>query len=269
MSSNHQFGEALVGEKFELRYDLYVRGKNADDEEWTFHTPRSEQVVQADCRGGQDLCTYFPVGYVPFIKFDMYDVSVVIQPSDTLDSLQATSIDFHIAYLSEKFTGQQLRTRAIFAAISAIAFLAFATKTLCRIKPQDQGKLAFETMSSLTLLFLLFLFNDPFYPVHIYNPKFITFAISEFQTSIFIAGILIFWLRDVVRHKNPELPQNATSLQKFFHKKQGHSRGMFTFLGILYVILVLDMMILYCLFYVKVEGNPGEGDFGNSELSIN
>jgi len=28
-------------------------------------------------------------------------------------------------------------------------------------------------------------------------------------------------------------------------------------------------MILYCLFYVKVEGDPGAGDFGNSELSVN
>ena len=44
---------------------------------------------------------------------------------------------------------------------------------------------------------------------------------------------------------------------------------MLTFLGVFYVILVLDFMTLYCLFYVKVEGDPGAGDFGNSELSVN
>lgn len=102
--------------------------------------------------------------------------------------------------------------RAAFTLTSAIALIWFATKTLCKIKPEDQGKLAFETMSSLTLLFLLFLFNDPFYPVHVYDPKFITFAISEFQTSLFIAGMLIFWLRDVARHKNPRLPANASAV---------------------------------------------------------
>ena len=70
--------------------------------------------------------------------------------------------------------------RASFTVASAFALVIFASKTLCRIKAEDQSKLAFETMSSVTLLFLLFLFNDPFYPVHIYDPRFLTFALSEF-----------------------------------------------------------------------------------------
>ena len=81
--------------------------------------------------------------------------------------------------------------------------------------------------------------------------------------------MLIFWLRDVARHENPGLPENATKLQKFFHKHQSYGKGMMTFLGVLYVILVLDFMTLYCLFYVKVEGDPAAGDFGSSEMTIN
>ena len=42
-----------------------------------------------------------------------------------------------------------------------------------------------------------------------------------------------------------------------------------TFLGVFYVILVLDFMTLYCLFFVKVEGDPGAADFGTSDLRIN
>ena len=269
VSTSHPNAQTIVGKEFEIRYDLYVRGKNAEDEEWTFHTPKSEQTAMADCRAGHNLCTYFPVGYVPFIKFDMYDIAIIIQPSETLNTLEATSIDFHVAYFDIEFTHQQLRMRACFTAISAIAFVCFAAKTLCRIKPEDQGSLAFETMSSLTLLFLLFLFNDPFYPVHVYDPRFLTFALSEFQTSLFIAGMLIFWLRDVARHKNPDIPANASRVQKFLHQQQGYNKGVMTFLGVFYVVLVLDFMTLYCLFYVKVEGDPGAGDFGNSELSVN
>jgi len=142
----------------------------------------------------------------------MYDVAIKIHPSEQLDKLEATSIDFHIAYFDEEFTMDQLRMRVILSTISAIALIWFTAKTLCKIKPEDQGKLSFETMSSLTMLFLLFIFNDPFYPVHVYDPKFITFAISEFQTSLFVAGMLIFWLRDVARHKNPELKSNASAV---------------------------------------------------------
>ena len=121
----------------------------------------------------------------------------------------------------------------------------------------------------MTLLFLLFLFNDPFYAVHVYDPKFITFAISEFQTSLFIAGMLVFWLRDVARHKNPEISPDASAVEKFFHKNQGYSNAMLGFLGVIYVILVIDFMVLYCLFYVKVEGDPGAADFGTSDMKIN
>ena len=106
VSTTHPNAATLHGREFELRYDLYVRGKNTDDEEWTFHTPPSEQAVMADCSAGHNLCTYFPVGYVPFIKFDMYDIAVVIRPSETLAALEATSIDFHVAYFDPKFTHQ-------------------------------------------------------------------------------------------------------------------------------------------------------------------
>ena len=140
--------------------------------------------------------------------------------------------------------------RACFAAISVAALIPFAAKALCLTAPEDQGKLPFETKSSLALLFLLLLFNDPFYPVHVYQPGFLTFAASEFQTSLFIAGMLIFWLRDVARHENPALAKKASRAEKFLHQRQGYAKGWMTFLGVLYVVLVLDSMALYCLFFV-------------------
>jgi len=44
---------------------------------------------------------------------------------------------------------------------------------------------------------------------------------------------------------------------------------MMAFLGVLYVIMVIDFMVLYCLFFVKVEGDPGAADLGTSDLKIN
>ena len=44
---------------------------------------------------------------------------------------------------------------------------------------------------------------------------------------------------------------------------------MMTFLGVIYVILVLDFMVLYCLFFFKAQSDPSVGDFGTSDLEIN
>ena len=81
VSTSHPNAQTIVGKEFEIKYDLYVRGKNAEDEEWTFHTPKSEQTAMADCRAGHNLCTYFPVGYVSFIKFDMYNNAKISYPA--------------------------------------------------------------------------------------------------------------------------------------------------------------------------------------------
>ena len=64
------------------------------------HMEVSENTVKSKCVEGHDLCTYFPVGFVPYIKFDMYDVMIEIKPSATLASLTTIDIDFHIAYFN-------------------------------------------------------------------------------------------------------------------------------------------------------------------------
>ena len=159
--------------------------------------------------------------------------------------------------------------RTIFSSLSALVFVIFSAQTLCRIKSEDQARLPFETMSALTLLFLLCIFNDPFYAIHLYDPSFITFAISEFQTSLFLAGMLVYWLRSAALVKNPKLPQNAAAILKFYHRQNGHSKSMMTFLGVIYVVLVLDFMVLYCLFFFKAQSDPTVGDFGTSDLKVN
>ena len=44
---------------------------------------------------------------------------------------------------------------------------------------------------------------------------------------------------------------------------------MMTFLGVIYVVLVLDFMVLYCLFFFKAQSDPTVGDFGTSDLKVN
>ena len=81
--------------------------------------------------------------------------------------------------------------------------------------------------------------------------------------------MLVYWLRSAALVKNPRLPQNASAILKFYNRQQGHSKAMMTFLGIIYVVLVIDFMVLYCLFFFKAQTDPSVGDFGTSDLKVN
>jgi len=50
----------------EMKFSMKMRGKNAEDEVWDILNPEAPyQDVRFVCDGASELCTYFPVGYVP------------------------------------------------------------------------------------------------------------------------------------------------------------------------------------------------------------
>ena len=111
---------------------------------------------------------------------------------------------------------------------------------------------------------MLVAFDDPWYWAHVRNPSFFTYAVAEFGTALFVAGLLIFWLRDIARHRSPEPDAGATKLQKFLHRSMGMNKWIGAFLVFLFVLLVTCFTALYCVFYWAVAGDPGAG-----EISVN
>ena len=66
---------------FEVRWNFNSRSKKSKWEGWLYSTDDktfNTGSVTAHCRDDQFLCTYFPVGYIPFIENDMYDVAIEI-----------------------------------------------------------------------------------------------------------------------------------------------------------------------------------------------
>ena len=56
-----------------------MRGKNFEDETWTALEDDAftlMNTVHIECKREGELCNYFPVGYVPALDYDMYDVAV-------------------------------------------------------------------------------------------------------------------------------------------------------------------------------------------------
>ena len=197
----------MLGKEFRVSYSLHVRGKKADAEEWHYFEA-SHNTVVTQCDGSYDLCTYFPVGFVAFLDFDMYDVMIEIPPlnDDMLDKLNWVNVDFHLAYLSPEYTYQQLFLKLVFVVIAALACVVYFIKLLrmATSKRADLAQFPFETLCLCFLLFLLIWFNDPTYYSHVSGGgSFMSFTMGAFGTATFIAGLLIFWLRDLARHRNP------------------------------------------------------------------
>jgi len=63
----------------------------------------------------------------------MYDVAVEITPSEKLNGLEATSINFRAAYINPAFTDQQVSMRVFFSCASFVALVWYATVVCCRV----------------------------------------------------------------------------------------------------------------------------------------
>lgn len=97
--------EDFEGGELKLKYQMRMRGKNTDDEIWTDLNPDAEfHRVKFECDGANELCTYFPVGFLPEIEYDMYDVAVVVEKKKDLKTLENTYVNFHIAWVNPDFT---------------------------------------------------------------------------------------------------------------------------------------------------------------------
>ena len=70
----------------------------------------------------------------------------------------------------------------------------------------------YESLCTWGLLMGLVNFNDPWYFIHYRNPNFFTYVIAEVSTAMFVAGLMMFWLRDLARRRNKTLEPNATKL---------------------------------------------------------
>lgn len=107
------------------------------------------------------------------------------------------------------------------------------------------------------LAFLLFLFNNPWYLISIFHPSMISISIANMQTVLFIAAILIFWLKDIAKFKSKEASPRVNTFKQMARKSLDNSPCMVTVLALFYIILVLDFMALYSLYYIKVKVKPG------------
>jgi len=68
-----------------IKVAMQMRGKNSDSEYWDYLNPDEPyQDHKFSCDGADQLCTYFPVGFLPIIEYDMYDVAIMVKPDSAM-----------------------------------------------------------------------------------------------------------------------------------------------------------------------------------------
>jgi Wnt-binding factor required for Wnt secretion len=103
---------------------------------------------------------------------------------------------------------------------------------------------------------MLFLFNDPWYIVHILSPTIFTSILNELQMCIFMAGLLVFWLREIARF-SPVDAQYTSKLAKFIQNNIFVHSRLLSVLIVLYFLLLADFMFMYVVYYARVQEVPG------------
>lgn len=163
------------------------------------------------------------------------------------------SINFHIAYVNPQFTLYQLYCRTFFTCLSMLILCTYCTKLCCRIPTNLQRQLTYEQKGTLSLIALLFFFNDPWYPVHIYSPSFMSFAATELTSALFMAGLMIYWLRELAGFKaSRDEPKNLGCVKKMVFNCQGVSSCAICYLVVLFLALVTTFMVLNCFYYFYI-----------------
>ena len=97
-----------------------------------------------------------------------------------------------------------------------------------------------------------------------------TFAFTEFTSALFIAGLLIFWLRELAGFRPKKAAKEWNCIKKAVYASQGLNECALTYLCILFLALVIDFMVLNCFYYIYVKGDPslyGRFDL-NSESTL-
>lgn len=102
--------------------------------------------------------------------------------------------------------------------------------------------MTFEQKAVCLLTYLLFFFNNPWYLVQVQRPKTKTFVASGIQTALFVAALMIFWLKDLAKFQPKESDLRANPVSKLTRKSLGNKPFVLTMLGIFFAILVIDFV---------------------------
>jgi magnesium-transporting ATPase (P-type) len=140
--------------------------------------------------------------------------------------------------------------------VSLITFLTYSSR-LCTIKEKLKRQITFEQRDVAVLALLLFFFNNPWYLVQIYSPTTASFTFSGFQSALFVAFLLVFWLKNLVKFQPREASMRAEPLAKLARKSLDGSFCSQMMLSGMFGALLFEFMLVYAWYYHKLKSDPG------------
>ena len=103
MPLNEEYPHNLLNEEFKIKYQVNIRAKNQGQHDWVY-MEETTNTIETKCVEGHDLCAYWPVAYVPYMEYEMYDVGIELKLDEEFAEASGVHIDFHIAYFNPAYT---------------------------------------------------------------------------------------------------------------------------------------------------------------------
>ena len=100
---NEEYPHNLLNEEFKIKYEVNIRAKNHGQHDWVY-MEETTNTIETKCVEGHDLCAYWPVAYVPYMEYEMYDVGIELKLDEEFTEASGVHIDFHIAYFNPAYT---------------------------------------------------------------------------------------------------------------------------------------------------------------------
>ena len=166
----------MIDEDIEIRYDLAIRYKNSDTQEWQHMFEIGKGTLETQnvhCNEGK-VCATFNVAFIPTLTHDMYDIYIHVRENKYIKHPDS-EIHFRYSYVDPAYSYFFMLLRYVFVGISTLFFLIFLYLVTCR--SQFNVCKQFRRLRSPQMFFIflglgLIAFNNPYHFLVLLTPTY-------------------------------------------------------------------------------------------------
>ena len=132
----------------------------------------------------------------------MYDIAIMLTgvPDTVIVEQETFALSFRVSHLNDHFLTWFAEVRVACAVVTGLAILLYfvtsCSKSGFKINIHME-QLNLNQCCILVLLFLCLLYDEPLFELRMKNPSVALAVVSEVPASLFLTGLLTYWLMSV------------------------------------------------------------------------
>ncbi len=246
------------GTSYQYQQEMVITATGETDDEMILDGERVIKTV--NCPAGQKLCDSMSIFSVHDVLYETYHLTVeFIHPGDFVivdgepsgDDDKGFLVHFRMNFINKEFTKWQIGWKVIFCIIT-LAVMFFPVDGLFGGFFYKLRKTKWSNWSDMqvwlaSLLAMLFIFNDPLFPIEVYTESGVLLAALYIVfLCAYLSVMMFFWL--CIMHE--------TSLQGGVDAEQPKTTGFYIFKAIFCTAFWILLSVTYIFIRLKQQGDP-------------